>query len=46
MHNKILTGTKQNLLKRKPPFIDMFDHTGPDVVRAIHNLTVGLFEHL
>ena len=46
MHNKILTGTKQNLLKRKLLFIDMFDHTGPDVVCAMRNLTVGVFEHL
>ena len=46
MHDKILTATKQNLAKMKFPFIDMFDHTGPGVVRALRGLLVGVFEHL
>ena len=38
--------SKQNLMKRKFPYIDTFDHNGPVVIGAMHNLTVGVFEHL
>ena len=46
MPNKSLTAAKKNLVKRKFPFIDTFNHKGPDVVRVMRNLTVGVFEHL
>ena len=45
-HDKILVESKQNLVKRKCPCIDMFDHEGPVVVRAMRNLTSGVFNHL
>ena len=38
--------TKQNLVKRKFPYIDTFDHTGPAVVRTMCDLTSGLFGRL
>ena len=44
MHNLSLTATNQNLIKRKFPYIDMFNHQGPDVVRVMRDLTVGVFE--
>ena len=45
MHNKSLTATKKNLVKKKFPFIDTFNNTGLTVVRVMHDLTVRLFEH-
>ena len=41
-----LVASKQNLFKRQFPYIDMFDHEGPVVIKAMHDLTVGMFEHL
>ena len=38
--------SKKNFVKRKFPYIDTFDHEGPAVISATHNLTVGVFEHL
>ena len=46
MHDKSLTATKQNLIKRKFPYIGMFDHQRPDVVLTMRNITVGVFEQL
>ena len=43
MHDKSLVTTKKNLVKRKFPYINMFDHHGPDLVFAMRNLTVGFF---
>ena len=42
----ILVESKQNLVKRKFPYIDMFEHEGPKFISAMRNLTVGVFEHL
>ena len=33
-------------MKRKFPYIDTFHHKGPVFIGAMHNLTVGVFEHL
>ena len=38
--------SKQNLVQRKFPYIDKFDHEGPGVVSTMRDLTVRLFEHL
>ena len=46
MRYKSLTATKQNIIKMKFPYIDTFNHQGSAVVRAMRNLTVGVFEHL
>ena len=46
MYAKSLTETKQNIVKRNFPFIDMFDHTGTSMLRVMRNLTVRVFEHL
>ena len=32
-------------MKRKFPYIDTFYQKGPVVIGAMHNLTVGVFEH-
>ena len=45
-HDSNLAVFKQNLVKRKLPYIDIFDHEGPALVSVMHDLTVGLFEHL
>ena len=36
----------QNLVKSKFPYIDMFDHKVPDMIRVMRYLTVGVFEHI
>ena len=46
VHNSDLVASKQNLVKRKFPYIDTFDHEGPAVVSAMRELDVGVFEHL
>ena len=46
MNDKILTATKQNLVKSKFLFIDKFYYTGPAVVRVMRDLTVRVSEHL
>ena len=46
MHDKILTATKKNIVKRKFPYIDTFENQGPSVVRAMKNIAVRVFEHL
>ena len=38
--------TKQNLVKRKFPYIDMLNNQGPALVFTMHDLTVGVFENL
>ena len=38
--------SKKKLMKRKFPYINMFDHEGPTIVRSMRNLTVGVFENL
>ena len=37
---------KQNFVKRKFPWIDIFDHEVPAVINTMGDLTVGLFGHL
>ena len=46
MHDKSLASTKQNLVKSKFPFINMFDHQLINVVHAMCDLKVGGFEQL
>ena len=46
IQDKSLPETKQNLVKSKLSFIDKFDHTVSAVVRVMHDLTHGVFEHL
>ena len=46
IHNQSLTETKQNIIKKKFPYIDMFGCQGSSVVRAIRDLTVGVIKHL
>ena len=46
IHDSSLAAYTQNLVKRKFPYIDTFDHEGPTVVSAMRNLTSGVFEHL
>ena len=41
IHNSSLVESKQNLVKRKFPYIDTFDHEGPTVVSAMWDLTSG-----
>ena len=41
-----LAASKQNLVKRKFPWIDNFDHEGPPVINVIHDLKFIVFEHL
>ena len=46
IHNSSLAKSKQNLVNRKSPYIDMFNHEGPVVVNTMCDLTSGVFEHL
>ena len=46
IHDKSLAATKQNLFKRKFPYINMFDHQVSAVVRAMRDLPSGVFEQL
>ena len=46
VHESSLTISKKNLVKRELPYIDTFDHEGPVAVSVIHNITIGIFEHL
>ena len=46
IHDSRLAASNQNLVKRKFPYIDAFDHEGPAVVSAMRDLTVEVFEHL
>ena len=39
VHDSSLALSKKNLVKRKFPYIDMFDHEGPAVVSAMRDLT-------
>ena len=36
----------KNLIKRKFPYIYMFDHEVPFMISTMRDLTVGLFKHL
>ena len=45
-HDKSLVAYKQNLVNMKFPLIDIFNHEGPAVVSAMHNLTRVVFDHL
>ena len=45
-HDKSLVVSKQNLVKRKFPYIITFNHEGPVVLRTMCDLTCGVFEHL
>ena len=45
IHDSILAASKQNLLKRRFRYIDMFDHEGPTIIRAMRDLTVGVFKY-
>ena len=46
IQDKRLPATKQNLAKRKFPYIDTLDHMGPALVCAMHDLTSRVFEYL
>ena len=46
INDSSLAAYKQNLGKRKFPYIDMFNHEGPKVISAMRDLTAGVFEHL
>ena len=46
VHGSNLAVSKQNLITRKFPYIDTFDHEGPALVNAMRDLTSGMFEHL
>ena len=41
-----LVETKKNIIKRKFPYIDTFNHRRPDVVRMMRDLPIEVFEHL
>ena len=38
--------SKKNLVKRKLPLIDTFDHEGPALVNVMRDLTSRVFDHL
>ena len=46
MEDKIIAATKKNFVKRKFPYIDTFDNQGTTMVHVMHNVAVGVFEHL
>ena len=46
VYDSCLVASKQNLVKNKFPYIDTFNHEGPVVIKAMHDLTAGFFEHL
>ena len=46
IHHSSLAQYKQNLIKRKFPYIDKFDHEVLAVIHAMHNITVRVSEHL
>ena len=46
IHSSILTASKQNLVKSKFPWIDMFNHKGPALINVMCDITVRVFEHL
>ena len=46
VHDSIIVVSKENLIKRKFPYIYMFDHDGPKVVSAMSDITSRLFENL
>ena len=46
IHNSRLAVSKKNLIKRKFPYIDTFDHELTALVSAMHELPSGVFEHL
>ena len=37
---------KKNIVKVNFHYIDTFDHVGPAMISAMHDLMVGVFEHL
>ena len=46
VYDSTLTVYRQNLIKRKFPYIDTFNHEIPAVVNNMLDLTRGVFEHL
>ena len=46
VYDSSLTSSKQNLVKRQFPYIDMFDQEGPVVINAMRDLTVRVFNYL
>ena len=38
--------TNQNIIKRKFPYIDTFDHELTDVISTMRDPTVGMFGHI
>ena len=46
IYDSRLAESKQNIVKRKLPYINTFVHEGPAVVSVMCNLTSRLFEHL
>ena len=46
IYTSILAASKQNLVKKKFPYIKTFDYEGPTVLSSMRNLTGGVFDHL
>ena len=42
VHDSSLTVSKQNLVKKKLPYIDMFNHLVPALFNAMRDLTSGV----
>ena len=45
-HDKSLTASKQNLVKKNFHYIDTFDHVGLTLVIAMNDLTIIVFDNL
>ena len=43
IHDSSLAEAKQNIVKRKFPYIDKFNHEGTTTVSAMRDLSVGVF---
>ena len=43
VYDSSLAESKQTFFKRQFQYIDTFDHEGPVVIKAMHNLTFGVF---
>ena len=46
IHDSRVTVSKENLVKKKFPYINKFDNEVPGVISAMRDLTVGMFEYL
>ena len=45
-HTQLKPYVKKNLIKGNFPYINKFDHEGPNVLSAMCDLMVRVFEHL